>query len=440
MSYGTGDVSTRKQTGSYYTPIDVTHFFWNEFFTLKGITDKNSATEFCKVNHFVEPSVGAGALLFGLLYKLVSLGVDKKVLSQISVSVVDINISALDFVENHLNDFAQANDITFNNISYLHDNFLSLQWPNAKRPYCVFGNPPFVSNKKGQSAWKNIYADFLEAALKLTQSSGNVNMIVPLSLTFSRDYTQLRKLCKQAGSTIQISNFDNIPDALFKAGKPESTNTNKANSQRCSIISIIPCNDEKVLVSPLIRWFKSERESILKQSPSYVDITNYRFDDQIPRPSNSDILSYLQHSFECPRLANYIADGPYQLHIGSVARNYISIRSAPSTANHTLTFKNENDFILVLSLLVSDVFFEYWKTLGDGFHVTKKNLYHFPVHPALVEEVKSKSRKFKLLWEKREKFQKSKLNNAKTVISYDFRNQVQLSDLVRDITTIRAAE
>ena len=440
MSYGTGVTSTRKETGSYYTPVDVTHFFWNEFFALKGITDKTSATNFCTTNHFVEPAVGAGALFFGLLHKFVSLGVEPKALSQMHVSVVDINRSALEFVESQLDDFANANDISFANISFLHDNFLSLQWSSPTEPYCVFGNPPFVSNKKGESEWKNLYADFLEAALNLAQSTGNINMIVPLSLTFSRDYAQLRNLCKQAGSTIQISNFDNIPDALFKSGKPESTNTNKANSQRCSIISIVPCEDEKVLVSPLMRWFKAEREIILKKSPSYIDITDYRFDDQLPRPSNSNILSYLRHSSECPRLENYISDGPYQLHIGSVARNYISIRSEPSAANHTLTFKNENDFILVLSLLVSDVFFEYWKTLGDGFHVTKKNLYHFPVHPALIEEVKSKSRQFKQLWRKRENFQKSKLNKAKTVISYDFRNQVQLSETIRDITTVRAAE
>jgi len=261
-----------------------------------------------------------------------------------------------------------------------------------------------------------------------------------LSLTFSRDYTHLRHLCKQAGSTIQISNFDNIPDALFKAGKPESTNSNKANSQRCSIVSIVPCSDERVLVSPLIRWFKAERESVLNQSPSYLDISNYHFDDQLPRPSNPNILGYLQQAAECPRLSDYITGGSHVLHVGSVARNYISIRSEASTANHSLTFKDEDDFILVFSILVSDMFFEYWKTLGDGFHVTKKNIYQFPVHPAVIEDIKSKSLIYKKLWNKRNQFRKSKLNKAKTVVSYDFRNQVQFLNLMIDIAMVRAAE
>ena len=74
----------------------------------------------------------------------------------------------------------------------------------------VFGNPPFVSNAKGSSVWKNSFADFVERSLAIAGTNGSVHLIVPLSIAFSRDYIRLRQLLTVERRTVALSNFDNI--------------------------------------------------------------------------------------------------------------------------------------------------------------------------------------------------------------------------------------
>ena len=65
----------RKRTGSYYTPVDVATYFWNEFFFLNDLDSPNDTLQFFRARKFVEPSVGAGTLFFALLEKFARMGI-----------------------------------------------------------------------------------------------------------------------------------------------------------------------------------------------------------------------------------------------------------------------------------------------------------------------------------------------------------------------------
>ncbi len=416
-----GSERARKQAGSYFTPGDVASFFWNEFFSISELGTRQAATTFVTGHRFVEPSAGAGALVFSLLRKCASLGMNPATLSLINLQIIDVNKQALTFVGDQFRWLSERWNVGFPNIKLICSDFRRVSFDSSGPPKLFFGNPPFVGNEKGRSKWKNIFADFSEIALRQSGQTGSVHFIVPLSLAFSRDYKLLRKIVFEYNRAITISHFDNIPDTLFKSGKPEHTNSNKANSQRCSILTVRPAKKLSIFSTQLQRWSKHDRERILSQSPIYKDVTSYSFDDQIPRPENDVIIQYLGRSRSCLRLRDlFAADGEYFLYISPTARNYIGFRENHAPGVHQLRFSKEDDFNRALLILSSDLFFSYWRTVGDGFHVTKSNIYEFPVTDTLIAFLNENRTAAQELWAARAAHMKRKLNSGRHIHSYDF--------------------
>jgi hypothetical protein len=423
LSYLTdcGSELARKQTGSYYTPTDVSAFFWNEFFSLGEISTPREAASFVNKHAFVEPSVGAGAIVFSLFLKLANLGVDKSTIASIDLTLIDINKQALSFVEGQFDSLSKQWGIDFPNIKLVCSDFQKVHLKQRKRPYFFFGNPPFVTNRRNESKWNNSFADFVETSLERIGKIGSLQFILPLSVAFSRDYSNLRKYILEHDRCISLSHFDNIPDTLFKSGKPEHTNSNKANSQRCSILTVRPASKLRIRSTSLIRWSKYDRKEVLSKSPQYHEISSYRFNDQFPRPKSYLILEYIDRSLDQGQFCDLLFEGgKHKLYVNAVARNYIGFREGPASSTHQLRFENKQDFYRALLILGSDLFFDYWKTIGDGFHVTKGNILSFPLHDQLDEIVNSKLTTTQRVWAAREKHKKTKLNSGKMTFSYDF--------------------
>lgn len=415
----------RKKTGSYYTPTDVADFFWRELFIQNEVLDAEDALSFLRNHHFVEPAAGAGALIFALFKRFLSLGVTAEQLAEIELSIVDVNTNALAFVEKQMKVLTGAWDVSFNTVRLIRDNFLSADLGSGFKPYFFFGNPPFVANEKGRSPWKNIYADFLEKVLTHVGGEGGVHFIVPLSVAFSRDYSALRTMITDTRGTVCLSNFDNIPDTLFKSGKPSHTNTNKANSQRCTILTVLPGRPRKLLATPLLRWSKKDRADLLGRSPEYVDVSDYSFDQQFPRPESQTVMDYLDLAAGSPTLGSIVSkNGKYRLFVAGVARNYVSLREGPANGVHALGFESEDDFLLGLGVLSSDLFLSYWLSIGDGFHLTKGNIFNFPLHRTLVRECQRNAPAIRATWKIRQRFQKGKLNSGRMTKSFDLREAV----------------
>ena len=429
---------SRRLTGSYYTPIDVSRFFWNEFFQLRNINTPNAARRFISGHIFIEPSVGAGSLFFAFIEKLLLVGLDPSDLSSIRFDLVDLNSKALGFVKNMVLDLSREGPFKLNNINYLHSNFLNYHNYVESGPVVIFGNPPFVNNKRGLSNWKNRFADFLERSIQIAGGTGSIQLVVPLSLAFSRDYVKLRQLLLAEERIVALSNFDNVPDTLFKSGKPNQFNTNKANSQRCTIVTSFPSYRRKILSTSLKRWSRRDRSEVLSTSPEYVDVTNYQFNEQIPRPQNVHVLKYLQVSGKCTRrVCNHVnREGYYAFHVSGVARNFVGIREQSSPSVNTLKFSNISEFYRIFVVLISDLFYDYWLTVGDGFHVTRSNIMNFPIHERLLEGIDSSLLPASILWKTRKRFNKCKLNSGMFTQSYDFSSAaISLYPWIEDIVS-----
>lgn len=420
-----GSEKARKESGSYYTPSDVAIYFWNEFFSISEIRTPQDATTFLQNHSFIEPSAGAGVFVFSLFQKLAELGVARSVIVSIDITIIDINEHALSFVENQFAWLSEQWGVSFPNVKLVCNDFLQFEFKQYEKPQFYFGNPPFVSNERGASDWKNLFADFVEIALKNIRDVGSLQFILPLSVAFSKDYRKLRDKFREFNRVITLSNFDNIPDTLFKSGKPKHTNSNKANSQRCSILTLRPAKEISIRSSQLLRWSKQARSEFFARSPQFHDVTFYQFDEQIPRPENDTILRYIYKYTKESRLSDlFSANGSYCLYVASVARYYIGIRENTGPYTHKLSFDRKKDFYRALLILSSDLFINYWRTVGDGFHVTKRNIYDFPFDNQLIEYLDKKQTTVRKIWLAREKYKKSKLNSGQHTHSYDFSNRM----------------
>lgn len=416
----------RKKTGSYYTPADVAEFFWRQFFSTLGIKSASDAEQFVVTRTLIEPSAGSGVLIFALLKHLIEFGVGPDALKLMDLRVIDINSAALKYIRNQVTTLNQILGTGTVVPRYEHTDFLRYRGNDIQRPIIYFGNPPFVTNSLG-SRWKNMYADFLHRCLTGDNDTAAIHFIVPLSVAFSRDYKDLRDLLRDRRFTVYASHFDNIPDTLFKSGKPQSENTNKANSQRCTILSAHASKQHRLYSTQLHRWSVAERPGLLSRLPKFIETTDYALDHQFIRPVSPEISEYLQGV----KNAYFLGDlskksGAYTLHIGSAARNFIPLRDGPGSGTNGFAFRSKTNFYKFLGLVTSDVFFDYWRSIGDGFHLTRTNITSFPVSGRLDTAVTAHIPRIRKLWRDRAAHQKMKLNSGSMVHSYDF-SQVAIS-------------
>jgi hypothetical protein len=411
----------RKLSGSYYTPMDVADFFWAIYFARNCISTARRARKMLDESIFIEPSVGAGALFLSLVKKLVLLGLTPAQLQHIRADLVDLNVRALDFVATQVRELENTWGVRFKGIALIHDDYRNYKLRAGRQRPIFFGNPPFVTNPRNISRWKNTFADFIERAMIQGGEKASLNFIVPLSLTFSRDYRELRDMLRRSKMDVSVASFDNIPDTLFKSGKPKHTNTNKANSQRCSILTVFPAKKPKISATKLHRWSAAERSKLLSSVPEFYDVTDYDLDDQFPRPATEFVARYLRSSPRSRTFASLLSSaGKLSLRVASVARNYIGFRDGEDATSHELRFENKEDFLIGLGILSSELFFEYWLTIGDGFHLTKTNILNFPVSPPFERFVACHLSKIDDMWNTRTHFEKIKLNSGKQARSFDF--------------------
>lgn len=390
---------------------------------LNDISSAADVHDFWTTHHFIEPACGAGALVYALFKKVVDIGLSFDALASVEMTVIDINKDALDFTRRELQTIETKWGISFSGIRFVCADFLSCTLPASPKKLLFFGNPPFVANPRG-SKWKNTFAEFVERSLTLSGTDGQVHFILPLSLAFSRDYSALRDRIRFSGKSVALSSFDNIPDTLFPSGKPEHTNTNKANSQRCSIVTVFPSKNTKILATRMHRWSKKDRERLLTMSPDYHDVTGYTFDGQFPRPENPTVMRLLRDARAHPSFKSLLVkESKNTLFVAGVARNFIGLRDEASSGVNRLCFKNQSDLYKAVLILSSDLFLDYWRSIGDGFHVTRGNIEQFPLHPTFMAVIEGNISKGRSLWQSRELYAKIKCHPKGKTKSYDFSDE-----------------
>lgn len=413
--------SSRKESGSYYTPNDVASHYWLLFWRHHAVSHRAGALDFIDENNFVESSVGSGMFLFSLLTSLANMGIGPDEVTGVKFRAVDINHKALDLVQSHLKALEKRFSIKFNHVTFIHEDFL--RWIDGKvfERSAFIGNPPFIRNSS-DNKWKNLYANFVEAMLT-RRNFFCISLILPMSVCFSRDYMLLRRLLISTDLPLSASCYDNIPDCLFKSGKPESINSNKANSQRCTILNLGGVRLGVFESSALLRWSARKRKAFLAKIPEFHDCSEFEPEQQIPRLSDRQLTDYLRGTKKGKTIQDLLSNNGHGFFgVAGVARNYIGIRDLDTDTSGIVPIRTTeyHHTLVLLQVFASNLFYRYWLSFGDGFHVTKKLVTNFPLSSELVVACEKNLEAASEVWQNRDLYTKTKVNSGKIVKSFDF--------------------
>ncbi len=249
----------------------------------------------------------------------------------------------------------------------------------------VVGNPPYVDYNKVKDQYQvrgyrteacgNLYALVLERSLHVCRADGRLGMIVPLSVTFSQDFVELRSQLRSMG-TSWFSSYDNIPAAVFEGV-----------SQRCTIWLGARSEERATYVTTMYRWRADYR-------PCLTNCLNYTLfigaDTSafgIPKLVGSHQVQLMQMlsaaSSQRGVPSRISGDAQVRLGFSQTARNFVSVfldtppcldaaslRLVPQSKVTFLTWPLPTTEYAALAMLAGEVYFWYWLTRGDGFDVT----------------------------------------------------------------------
>jgi hypothetical protein len=256
----------------------------------------------------------------------------------------------------------------------------------------VVGNPPYVKAPDVRKDYtirgyvtdrsSDMYAWIMERAARLTSPKGFYGMIVPLSLTFSGNFQDLRDFLLDQFSTNWFSSFARIPAALFSADvRVRNTIHIGARSG--------PSGHHTTITH---RWFEEARPYLMERI-EYAKFDPSCWNGLIPKLGLQRLLTAIEtakrtHSILDAKLSNGVTRFP--LHFKKSAYNWVSFGyeeppAFAATGEPTSQTKvgqiyapDEASRQAIHTLLNGKIAFLWWSIVGDDFDVTKKDFEYFP--------------------------------------------------------------
>ncbi|MGA9773557.1 MAG: hypothetical protein WBV94_31290 [Blastocatellia bacterium] len=312
---------------------------------------------------------------------------------------------------------------------------------------CVIGNPPYVAatsasrqnviEKYATADCPDIYAWVLERACHLLGEGGRSGQIVPLSLTFSRDFASCREFLFASYSKNWFSSFARIPAALFNfdvrirntihiGHKFEKPARQQSSCQQSS------CQ----YATRLHRWFEAARPHLFELI-EYAPFTPQIWQNRIPKLGTRNLaLAFEQIKTRARSTieASFVRGAtPHALHFKRTAYNWLNFcrrlppcydlegKCIPHTKFSTVYFASARARDLAFLLLNGKLMLAFWAITGDDFDVTRRMFADFPVDLDHISDAES-SRLLRLAGELEDAMEENvsfKLNAGKRVGTYN---------------------
>jgi hypothetical protein len=421
----------RRDSGTHYTPWDVAKLMCRKVITSDGVK-------------LLDPAVGTGTFLLAYIDNnpkntrdelLSSLhGGDKNRLAVIATRLAIWSIGNFD---------SKLKELLVKQIVY--SDFLT---EDSDAFWTAFGinsiiiNPPYVTHKVGNVNFKNfeckvcgnLWTLFVERSVRIISNSSNPQMvaIVPTTIATSERCKPVRRLILETCQNLSMMHIDVVPGYLFKQGKTEksisSANNTRAISPRVTIFSVSGNGKlTNVYNTIFLRWHDDERGELLKLKPKKVNIKAFT-EDIFPMGGKKEIDRFLKLISLENKLSDLIdKDGAYPLYIVKTSRYYISAaRTDLGRPNMMkLNFSSKNIRDAVHASIVSNLFFWYWRVVGNGFQLSNKLVLEFPVPSDFETKIGNLSKLGENLLDISEEVavEKTNANKVMTNLRFDDRNQ-----------------
>ena len=401
----------RKAEGVYYTPKDVTEFITCNAFINYTLGTNSRIYNTCdskkkfrtfhkdKVQKLLnsrifDPTCGTGEFLVMAAKLKIEFLISKNKRERLRTNQIleiagsifgnDIEKTSIEVAKLRLFFFfahyIDDNEAILNLATVLNNNFSLFDFVIFHRENfgsfdIVIGNPPYVEyNKlpiKPSTGMGNAYADVLINSEQVLSPGGVLAFIVPLSLVSTPRMGRVRDYLGNRMPKQFFLNYADRPDCLFVSVHQKLTIYlgAKAPSAR------------KVYSSNYHYWYKSERESLFDRTEIFRNKCSFRFG--IPKIGNGIESSIFKKVF---------TDEPGRSLSGNILTEgvpiYLNMRGCfwmkAFTFNPGSKEYNEYKFdnrkaSFIHCLLNSSLFFYFWITISDCWHITSKELNSFRV-------------------------------------------------------------
>lgn len=264
----------------------------------------------------------------------------------------------------------------------------------------VIGNPPYVATRKitGYSvrgyktaACTDIYAWCLERVIDIASKKARTGMIVPLSLSFSGDFDDLRQMLYRRYQGNWFSHFARIPAALFAAD---------VRVRNTIHIGRVGGEAHKPLTSRLHRWFEVARPHLFA-SLSYASFTPANWKGRIPKLNTQGLIDAFEKRLgpSAPTIESSLSRRAtaHALNFKKTAYNWLSFtheeapcfsangKRVPQTKYGAIYFQSDEAREIAFLLLNGKIEFSFWVAIGDDFDVTKWMFADLPIALAQLQ-------------------------------------------------------
>jgi Eco57I restriction-modification methylase len=260
------------------------------------------------------------------------------------------------------------------------------EYSAVKRHYTVRG---YTTEKSG-----NLYAMCVERSLGICADDGQLSFIVQLPLMSSRRMTITRELLRERSGALTLVPFDDRPGKLFEGlqhcrsvifkarvgsnREPSPLLTSKyqrwptvARSSLFARLELTEVTKETIYPQRFAKFANRLQSSIFVKAKSSSDRTVA----SALTPNRNDRFIFYQEAMQywvkaAIGLPDYARDGKV---------------GAPPHGRY-LSFQNPGHAKATYALLNSSLFYCYFVTYGDGFHLSQELVSQFPVPSALLDD------------------------------------------------------
>ena len=255
----------------------------------------------------------------------------------------------------------------------------------------IIGNPPFVEYTKVSGEYAvigyttqgggNLYCFVTERSLRMTQSEGRVGLVLPISVAAAQRMRPVQQLLFDSSVLMCLSNFALRPAALFPG-----------TMQRISIAILQKGSAGRVFTTDYITWYAEEREHLF-DGIRYCESGALRQAYSIPKANNEIACSALRkmlaqgstwrsyREFGGEHSIYYHNAGGYWVKTFRFEPYYRSLvqRDKRHTTISALEMPTIELAETYLSVLNSNTFYFFWKSLTDARHVYPSDIAVFPL-------------------------------------------------------------
>ncbi|MDR2410633.1 MAG: Eco57I restriction-modification methylase domain-containing protein, partial [Bacteroidales bacterium] len=258
----------------------------------------------------------------------------------------------------------------------------------------VIGNPPYGANysdsdkthfQNNYDSTKSIrgiqkgsldtFSLFIENGFGLLNSPGNLDFIVPLTITSGDSMTALHNILFANCETIKISSYCDRPLQIFK-------NAHK----KISIISLHKTGTicKNLLTTKMYRWHKGIALAALIDNIRFVNSIDYRLYGRLPKVGLVIEIGILQKLFALQNVPigklkeRESETAIYYRSSGGMYFNIITNCSTGSTQEKMIYLK-QDIFNVIGAILSSNLFFWYQQVYSDGLHLKSHEIDSFTI-------------------------------------------------------------